>query len=154
MRSSIVLIYCRFICAYPYFAAEAILLFDNLSGCGQGKQAAPASASEDGKYHNFRRTRWLVFAFVLSQCRAGHKSKLNALLSGSQGAEEAGEERASEGKCLYSAHCHLLWPLAWTRSFGTPPGTAAQWPGQININHCVIIFCCQLNSSKVFIIHK
>lgn len=25
---------------------------------------------------------------------------------------------------------------------------------QININHCVIIFCCQLNSSKVFIIHK
>lgn len=25
---------------------------------------------------------------------------------------------------------------------------------QININHCVIIFCCQLNLSKVFIIHK
>lgn len=39
------------------------------------------SASEDGKYHNFRRTRWPVFAFSLSQSLAGHKSKLNAFLS-------------------------------------------------------------------------
>lgn len=132
---------------------KAILLFDKLSAVEQTSNPRRANTAAKNRtrtwsclglcwrYHNF--TRQAVFMFCpglawLSECHAAHKSKLNAFLSGSSSSKrnlqhvvtrEGERERERKG----------------TRRVATV---------QININHCVIIFCCQLNLSKVFIIHK
>lgn len=97
------------------------------------------------RYHNF--TRQAVFMFcpdsarLLSECRAAHKSKLNAFLRSSR--------KRNHGQSLQ----HVVTP-GEARREGRGGKRTCPVAGQININHCVIIFCCQLNLSKVFIIHK
>lgn len=74
----------------------------------------------------------------LSECRAAHKSKLNAFLSGSSSTSSK----------------RNLQHVVTRETERERKGTRRVATVQININHCVIIFCCQLNLSKVFIIHK